>query len=142
MAEIGKVIELNNESVTVILERKEACAKCRACSAGMSKTEMIIKAVNCCDAKIDDNVEIVLEEANFIQAVLIMYGIPFVALLAGVFLGYYGSIQLGFSNNDIIGFSIGIVFVIISYLWIRSKEEYWKSKNFIPKAIKLANKNK
>jgi len=141
MAEIGQVVEIDNNSVVVKLERQEACAKCRACTAGLSKTEMIIKAINCCNAKIDDNVEIVIEESNFIQAVLIMYGIPFVSLMIGIFIGYYGSLKLGMQNNDIIGFCFGILLVIISYLWIKSKENYWKSKNFVPKAIKIADKN-
>lgn len=137
MGEIGKVIGIDDNKVTVKMTRTEACAKCRACSIGMEKQDMIIKASNLCNANIDDNVEIVLEEENFIKAVSIMYGIPFISLIVGIFGGYYGSISLGVGNNELIGFCLGMLFVIITYLWIRHKESYWKSKDFVPKAIRI-----
>ena len=42
-----------------------------------------------CDAKVNDWVEVELEPNGFMNAVLIMYGLPFVAFMAGVLLGYF-----------------------------------------------------
>lgn len=137
MGEVGKVIDIENNKLVVALERKEACAKCGACSAGMKSEEMLIRAINACDASLGDNVEIVLEEANFIKAVLIMYGFPFLLFLLGVFVGYYGSINMNMSNNEFWGFGIGMLFVVISYLIIRSQEKRWKKADYIPKAINI-----
>ncbi len=137
MGEIGKVIKVNENKITVELERKEACAKCRACSVGMKSETMVIECFNSCEAKLNEKVEIVLEEKNFIQAVLIMYGIPFVFFVVGLSAGYYISNMLNISAKEIIGFCSGIVFVMISYLWIRANEHHWKNKKFIPTAIKI-----
>lgn len=136
MGEIGKVIKINGDKVTVELERKEACAKCRACSVGMKSETMVIECFNACEATLNEKVEIMLEEKNFIQAVLIMYGIPFVCFVFGLLTGYYVSDFIGLGAKEIIGFFTGIVLVIFSYLWIKSKEDYWKSKKFVPTAIK------
>lgn len=138
MAEIGQVIEIfHDNKITVKLERKEACAKCRACTAGLSSKEMLIKAINRCNASVGDNVEIVIEEKNFIAAVFIMYGIPFLFLLIGIFLGYWVGGYLKIEQKELFSFVLGIIFVCLSYLIIRTKENYWKSKNFSPKAIKI-----
>ncbi len=136
MPEIGQVVEIEGNKVVVKLKRTEACAKCRACTVGMQSQDMIIKAYNNCEAKIGDSVEIVLEEADFVTAVMISYGIPFLSLIIGTFLGFSISEILGFGYGELVGFAFGIIFVVIAYLWIKSKEEYWKSKNFVPKAVK------
>ena len=142
MAEVGNVIDIENNKVVVKLKRTEACAKCRACTAGMESKDMIIKAYNQCGANVVDNVEIVLEEANFIAAVAIMYGLPFLGLIVGTVIGIFGSKAIGLENNELIGFGVGLVFICLTYLWIKSKESYWKSKNFVPKAIRKADEIK
>lgn len=137
MAEIGEVIEFENQKVVVRLERKEACAKCRACTAGMKSSDMLISAENLCDARLGDMVEIALEETDFIKAVLIMYGFPFVMFLIGVFGGYYTCMHFNIPGAEYIGFGTGLVLIAVSYAIIRSQEHRWRSGNFIPKAIKI-----
>jgi len=136
MAETGCVIDIEGNKVIVKLQRTEACAKCRACSVGMETQDMLIKAYNQCDAIIGDTVEIALEESNFIAAVMIMYGLPCVSLVIGTVVGIFGTKLIGLNHNEIIGFIFGILCVIITYGWIKYKDDYWKSKNFVPKAIK------
>lgn len=139
MAETGSVIDIEGDKVIVKLQRTEACAKCGACSVGMKTQDMLIKAHNQCDAIIGDEVEIELEESNFIVAVMIMYGLPCVALVLGTVIGMFFTKLIGLSYNELIGFGFGLLCVIITYIWIKNKENYWKSKNFIPKAIKKVN---
>lgn len=139
MAEIGEVIEKKDKKVVVKLERKEACAKCRACSAGMKSTEMLITAENNCGAELGDKVEIALEEADFIKAVLIMYGFPFVMFIIGLFAAYYGCQSANIPNAELIGFIVGLVLVAVSYAVIKSQEKRWRSGNYIPKAIAVRN---
>ena len=136
MAETGSVIDVDGNKVLVKLQRTEACAKCRACSVGMETQDMLIKAYNQCDATIGDTVEIALEETNFIAAVMIMYGLPCAALVIGTVVGIFGTKLMGLGYNELIGFIFGILCVIATYVWIKSKENFWKSKNFVPKAVK------
>ena len=139
MGEIGQVIGKKKNKLTVRLERTEACAKCRACTAGMKKEDMHIECLNMCNANINDNVEITIEESSFFKAVIIMYGIPCIVFFVGILFGYYGCIKLGYNNPELISTIFAVILVIITYAIIRSKESYWKSKNFIPKAIKIVN---
>ena len=139
MAEIGEVIQIENDNAVVVLERKEACAKCRACSAGMKSEEMLIRAENICSAKVGDKVEIALEETDFIKAVLIMYGFPFIMFMVGLLGGYYGCLNAGINNAELIGFIAGLVLVAVSYGLIKSQENRWRSGNYIPKAIAVRN---
>lgn len=139
MAEIGKVIK-KEKNLTVELQRTEACAKCRACSVGMKKESMLIECENICDAQINDFVEIVLGEKSFYSAVLIMYGLPFICFMIGLFGGYYFSSALNIPACEAVGFITGLICVIISYMWIRSKESYWKTKNYMPQAVKIVDK--
>lgn len=138
MGEIGQVIEKrNNNRLLIKLERQEACAKCRACTAGMRTEEMLLEAENLCNADINDNVEITLEEADFMKAVLIMYGIPFLCFIGGLLISYFVLNNMGINGADAISFFIGIVLVVIAYFVIHVFEPHFKSANYMPKAINV-----
>lgn len=132
MAETGVVIKETGEYVTVKLERKEACAKCRACTAGMTSKDMIIEAENLCQAKQGDLVNVSLEQSNFLQAVLIMYTVPLVFLFIGLGIGYWISNLLSLQYTELVAVGCGFVLLALAYLVIRSKEDKWKSKKFRP----------
>lgn len=139
MAEIGEVIGFEENKVIVKLQRTEACAKCRACSAGMQKNEMLIRCENRCGAAKGDKVEVALEEADFIKAVMIMYGFPFLMFVLGVFGGYYGCLHYNITNAEYIGFGLGMVMVVVAYLIVHSQEHRWRKGNYVPKAIAIRN---
>lgn len=140
MAEVGFVTALKADNIAVArMTRKEACAKCRACIAGLSEKEMIVEAENNCDAKVGDWVEIELESNGFLTAVLIVYGIPLIALVAGICLGYFiisPALNLG-SAGEVLSFGIGLLFTAAAYLWIRKNEERWNTRKYRPKAVKV-----
>ena len=74
MAEKGVVIGLKDNNLAVIkMTRQEACAKCRACIAGMAEKDMFIEAENICGAKVDDWVEVECHQTDlFMQCLLCM----------------------------------------------------------------------
>jgi sigma-E factor negative regulatory protein RseC len=103
----------------------------------MKKEEMMLKAENLCGGKIGDNVEITIETVDFMKATVIMYGIPFAMFMIGIFAGYFGSLKLGMGSNELIGFVLGFVLVVITYLLIKTQEKRWQKENFVPKAIRV-----
>lgn len=137
MGEVGEVVGREANRLVVKMQRTDACAKCRACTAGLESKDMIIKAVNMCGGNIGDKVEVVLDNSNFMKATLIMYGIPFIAFMIGVFAGYYGAIKFAFGSPELVGIGLGIVLVIIVYLIIRTQEYRFKEGGYIPKAINV-----
>ncbi|HIT73293.1 hypothetical protein B5E58_10360 [Tyzzerella sp. An114] len=139
MAEKGVVMEIKDNNLALVkMTRTEACAKCRACVAGMSEKDMFIEAENVCDAEKGQWVELELADNGFFYAVMIMYGIPFVALVAGILLGYFVvSPLIPFINRDILSCVMGFGFTALVYLWIRSQEKRWESKKYRPIAARI-----
>lgn len=141
MAEKGIVTELKGELAVIKMKRTEACAKCRACIAGMSEKEMIMEADNQCNAQVGDWVELELVDNGFFFAVMIMYGIPLVAFLVGILLSYFVVLPkfMPLTNPDLPSFIVGLVFTGIAYLWIRSQESRWEAKKYRPVAAKITS---
>ena len=138
MAEKGLVMQEKGDSLVIKMKRKEACAKCRACVAGLTEKDMILEAKNMCRATVDDWVEVEISESGFLFAVGIMYGIPLIALLAGIMIGNFVlAPMLSFINPDVTSFFTGLVFTGLAYLWIRSQEDRWKEKKITPLAVRV-----
>lgn len=142
MAEKGQVINIKEDLVVIQMTRIEACAKCRACIAGMSTKEMMIEAKNECDAKVGDWVEMELRDNGFMRAVLIMYGIPMVGLVFGLLIGYF--ILPPFIPQiraEFLSCFMGIGFTGLAYVWIRSQESRWEGDKYRPIAARLTTED-
>lgn len=143
MGEVGQVTKSELGKVTVMLERMEACAKCKACTAGFSKDKMQLVATNLCGADVDDYVNIELESKNFLIAIGVMYGLPLITLVIGFFVGEAISVRMGIlSNVEIISFFTGLVFMTLTYIYIKSIEHKFNSKDFIPIATEIVRHGK
>lgn len=129
MAEVGEVIKINDPYVVVSLMRNEACGRCKACTAGLQETQMIMEAENQCDAKVGDFVEIYLKEENFLKAVFIMYSIPLIGLLLGIGLGYL------LFNHELLIMLVGVIVMSLAYVLIRFNEKRFKTEKYRPIAI-------
>jgi len=104
---------------------------------------MVMTADNNVGAQIGDEVEIDLENMNFMTAMLIAYGFPLLALVIGIFGGYYGLLSLGFSDVKAqgLGAFIGLVALAISYGVIRLKEDSIKKmRKFKPVIVGIKSK--
>lgn len=71
----------------------------------MMKTEMDIEAKNLCDAEEGDWVELELQENAFFNAVIVMYGLPFIGFIVGIVLGYFGVPKLIPNISPVLPFS-------------------------------------
>ncbi len=134
MGEKGLVVNTKDHLAVIRMTRTEACGQCRACLAGMKKEEMIIEE---CNAKVGDWVIMELRNNSFIKAVMIMYGIPMLALMIGIVLGYYVLYPYFPMDREVLSFAVGILFTLLAFLWIRSKESTWDKKKIRPVAIKI-----
>lgn len=104
---------------------------------------MVMTADNNVGAQIGDEVEIDLENMNFMTAMLIAYGFPLLALMIGIFGGYYGLLGLGFSDGTAqgLGAVIGLIALAISYGVIKFKEDSIKKmRKFQPVIVGIKTK--
>lgn len=135
MREIGKVVKIEDDQATILFVRGTACGDCGKCQVGKDRLEMVMTADNDVGAQVGDEVEIELENMNFMTAVTIAYGFPLLALTVGIFAGYYGFLSLGFEENiaQAIGAGLGLASLAVSYIVIKYKNEsISKMKKFKP----------
>lgn len=143
MKEIGKVIGVEDELATVLIMRSTACGECGVCQVGRDKLEMIMTADNSVGAKVGDEVEVDMENVNFLTVMLIAYGFPLLALILGIFGGYYGMVALGLGEMaaQIFGAFFGLAALAASYVVIKFKEESIKKiKKFKPIIVGIRTK--
>jgi len=124
MYENGTVVEVADGKAKVVFARTAMCKNCGACiKAGPE--EMMIIVDNTKGAEVGDIVAVTSSSSSFIDATLIMYGIPLAALLLGV------GLPLAFGASDLVSALIGIGCAIASYAVIRQFEpRIKKSKKF------------
>ena len=133
----GLVTEVKNDLAIVKIQRKEACGECRACFSGMTKTDMDIEAKNLCDAEVGDWVELELQDNAFFHAVIIMYGLPFLGMMAGLLLGYYGVGMLLPISPVLSSVVLAAAGILLAFAWIKSQNPRWESGKYRPFASKI-----
>ena len=137
----GIVHEVKGDLAMVKIQRKEACGECRACFSGMMKTEMDIEAKNLCDAEEGDWVELELQENAFFNAVIVMYGLPFIGFIVGIVLGYFGVPKLIPNISPVLpSLVLGVLGIVLAMLWIHSQNHRWESGKYRPLATKIVRK--
>lgn len=134
----GLVKEMKGDLLTVRIVRREACGECRACLSGMMENDMDIEAKNLCDAEVGDWVELELQENAFMNAVLILYGIPLIGFFAGILLGYFVVGPVLHLPESLAAVAFGLLGIFLCYLWIRSQNPRWESGKYRPLAVSLA----
>ncbi len=105
---------------------------------------MVMVADNNVGAKVNDEVEIELENMNFMTAMLIAYGFPLTALIVGIFGGYYGLLALGINDNtaQALGAMVGLLALAVSYAVIKYKDDTIKKmKKFKPVIVGIKSKD-
>ena len=116
------MIEVRGEMVLVKMKRISACSRCGACKPFHGEDEMQIEAINLAQAKLHDRVRVSISPGAFWEALGILYGIPFVALMLGFFVGTY----LG---GPLLGFAGGLVLLFLCYRIIKATERTRQQKS-------------
>lgn len=142
MLETGKVIDVQNNTVRVLITRHTACGDCGACQVGRDNLNMVITVENNVKAKKGDCVLIELSTENFLFASFIFYGIPLLALIFGIILSYYSLKILGHANDfvQLIASISGLFFLSISYIIIKKYEsKFKKMSRFKSKIVRIVD---
>jgi len=86
MRECGRVIEAYGNVAKVEVFRRDECERCKACGFG-SRDRIVAVATNTVGAEKGDEVVLELEGTQVVRAAVIVYLIPLVFLLIGLYLG-------------------------------------------------------
>ncbi len=135
----GTVIQVKNTMARVLIDRKTSCSNCNGCIMGKENKNLEIEAINTVNAEIGQLVEVDIEENNFLLAILIAYGIPFIALMGGILIATLILNNLNLNINIEIAAALnGFLLMGLTYLIIRRKEDDLKhSKRYTPIISKI-----
>ena len=78
--------------------------------------------------------EIALTNNRFLKATYLMYGIPFLGLMVGLFVGYGAGIGLG-RNEEVFGMIGAVIGVVLGFGFIKWKEKKQAFKQYLPKVV-------
>lgn len=138
MSEYGHVTGIDGEFLAVSLKRASACAKCRACVVGMGSKEMTLRVKNACGATVGDTVAIVVDTKFALKAVLILYGVPFLFLAAGLALGYGAAVWANAAAwREWLSFGFGLAGMLLAYKLIKSRDKRAGPAAHMPTAVRV-----
>lgn len=129
----GVVIEADGENVRVKLSKHAECSFCGSCQGDNS---VVLSAYNLIGAKPGQAVIIKMEKDNDLRAAFIMFGLPIMAVLAGVVTGELFSAFFMYKSAMIDVFT-GCVFFVLSIALIIRYDKCINRKNKIPVVIKI-----
>ncbi|MDF2891362.1 MAG: positive regulator of sigma RseC/MucC [Clostridia bacterium] len=143
MKQTGVVVGIEGDKAKIRMQRHTACGDCGACGVSESQLKVTVEAENTVGAKTGDFVELDMETVDFLSAVVVVYLFPLIALIIGIFAGYYGILALGISDSMAQGFGavIGILAAGLTYVFIRLKEDKLKGmKKYKPAITNIVDK--
>ena len=110
MIRTGRVVEIKGDRLMVCFERLEACEKCGACFT--EKKQTLVSVLG--DAEVGNIVDVELPDNRVLGLSVIMYVIPLVGLVIGLFLG---NSMMGSEMQALV---MGLVFMALSFFAVKS----------------------
>ncbi len=130
MRQTGIVLSAQGNTATVRFQRSSACGKCNACFH-LGKSEADIELDNALGAKPGDRVIIELHGKTVVKASVIVYGVPLVALIAGI--------AIGSAAGDLYAALAGVLFAAGAFFLLRALEpRFSRMREFKPRMIDFA----
>ena len=129
--ETGLVTKVEGNTVTVKIKQTSACSNCGACKP-WGDQELLIEAKNEAEAKVNDQVQLNVSSEDFLQALGILYGIPFAATMLGFVTGY-------FLGGTLTGFAGGLAMAGLAYIIIKITEPKRRKKGHRAVAVAIIN---
>lgn len=119
MNKTGIVLRENKNRAIVQIDRTGECGdKCETCSASCNTPKIEVEVENTLNAKKGDYVNIVMEHKTLISSSFILYTIPLIAFILGLFVGLKASSYYMIGDNELIAVGTGFLFLVLAYAFI------------------------
>lgn len=118
MEQVGQVVDIKDDIAVVMVRRHDVCGKCGGCGVAISGPgNNYIEAQNVVNAAIGQTVKVATDTAYVLKASFMVYIVPMLALILGIWLGQMLEGTDGvFARFDII---LGFFFLVGSYFIVR-----------------------
>ncbi len=121
MIEIGRIVEVSGGKAKVSLPRNKGCAGCGKCAFASGGKDMLLEAENDAAGSPGDEVEVSVPFRDPLQASLLIFGLPLLALLVGAIAGYWLFHRFG-GDPDFGAILLGAAGLAAVFLRVRSRE--------------------
>lgn len=128
MEHFGQVIELTGKDKALVKVRQHhACGSCGACGRVFGDPEQrdtfMVEVNNPVGAKKGQLVRLEIGEREMLLAALLLYLVPLVGLLIGLFAGRGLAISYGLGGNpDFWGLGLGLALMVLVFVLLRAQE--------------------
>lgn len=130
MKEEGTVREINDSTVRVEIVPREACTKCCSCKASGLR-DVFVENHDMGSLTVGDRVEIEIESPKMMRVYMLLYAVPLIIFLAGLFCAYI------LFASPVISVLTAFVATIIAYIVIGSRIR--KMRDLAPQIITKIN---
>ncbi len=124
MTEDGIVTSINNNLVTVQMEKGDQCKECNICET-IGGGFRCIEALNTLNAKAGDRVRVEIEPKTMLTSSFLVFILPLIFLVVGYFIGSSLGAESASEGYGILG---GLLFLALSFVVVKYLDKY-KSKN-------------
>lgn len=119
MNKTGIIIRNNSNKSIVKIDRTGECGdKCESCSASCNVPQIEVEVENTLGASIGDYVNIVTEQKTLISSSFILYTIPLLSFILGIFAGLRISEYFNILDSELMAIASGFLALIITYVII------------------------
>lgn len=136
MEQVGQVVDIKDDIAIVMVRRHDTCGKCGGCGVAVSgKGENYVEAQNVVNAVVGHTVRVGMDTSQVLKASFVVYIVPMIALLFGIWVGQLLDGQFGiFARFDIL---LGFVFLIGSFLIVRGYDKKVASDDTKAKILEI-----
>ncbi len=138
MEQVGIIKKTTGNMAVVEVTRFSGCGgNCKSCggSCSVESATLTVTIKNDIGAKEGDLVEIKARPKKILKYTFIVYMIPFIMLLMGIFIGVNYFQSIGKSNYEILGIGVGMVFLAASFVIMRVVDNYINRRDENPLEI-------
>jgi sigma-E factor negative regulatory protein RseC len=134
MEQVGQIVDVKENIAVVLVRRHDVCSKCGGCGVAVSGSgENYVEAQNVINAAVGQTVKVVTDTAHVLKASFVVYMVPMLALLVGIYVGQLLDGAFGIlARFDII---MGIAFLVGSYVIVRGYDKKMASDGRISASV-------
>ncbi|MCK8059649.1 MULTISPECIES: SoxR reducing system RseC family protein [unclassified Fusibacter] len=119
MEKTGFVVGIEDQRALVNVIRPSECGdKCSGCAGACEIKTMVVKVDNTLEAQVGDRVELSLAPTQFVKLSFLLYTVPLITFVLGVFIGYSQAGVIGIAGGDVTGLGLGFTMMIATYVII------------------------
>jgi sigma-E factor negative regulatory protein RseC len=122
MDQVGKIEKINGNKATISVKRVSACGEnCKGCSSSCKQPMVIFETEFNGEYEVGDYVEITTENEVLLKQIAILYGIPFLTMMATI--GIVQMLLVENPNKDMISAVASVASLVVAFFILKAYDK-------------------